>query len=867
MEAFMNTALSFAQRAADLVSRMTKEEKIGQLSFNAPAIQRLGVRAWTWWNEASHGVVPVFHPFKEASSFPVCLALANTWDPALVQRVASAISDEMRAIYNLSGKELDYWCPTVNMGRDPRWGRNDEAFGEDPLLAGKLAAAYVRGIQGEDGTYLKAISTPKHFAVNNSEYNRNSSSSNVDEATLREYFLPVFERCVREGGAKSIMTAYNRVSGIPCSANTHLLQDILYDEWGFDGYTVSDDGAVGDVGPNYNLMWGQPRGHFYGGTMAEACALSLNAGTDICTGNDYAVWLATALEQGMTDEDAMDRALVRCFTTRMALGEFDPKEKLPWHGYGQETICSKENEALAIESAAESLVLLRNEGGLLPLKPDKTKKLLVVGPNAIYRQLGSYSIGGYADTRVSVTPLAGIQALGEQLGFAVSYAKGWHMVEDPIDGGSDRFPVLKRAAQEAGLSLSDYLQERTPEPVKALNRKLMENRAQRAVMEPPKPRHPVTDPDLEKPADALWAETLEKAKEADAVVVIAGTDPGVTSEGRDRATLALPYEQDKKILALKKANPHVAVVLITVGPVTGQFLTKVPAVVWAAYPGESQGTAIASVLFGQVSPSGRSSETWYPSDEDLPHIADYGVKPLDTPNQMGRTYEYWLGQPVYAFGHGLSYAAFRYEGFRLDKAAYKPGDTLSATVTVVNEGTMAAAEVVQLYAKKRGLWDNKPYKKLVAFQKVLLAPGEAREVTLSLPLSDLKFWSYGDEAYRIPQGDWCFWLGRSCGEDAVIASVEAAVSGKWAAPLLNVRLRCPKRLLKVGESAKLQKTAVLEDASRVSAARAQVFSSDERVLAVQGGSVKALAPGLCTLTLRMTRGGVTRESSLSFKVM
>ncbi len=865
MEEYKNTSRSFEERALDLVSRMTLEEKISQLSFDAPAIPRLGIRAWTWWNEASHGVIPVFSPFAEASSFPVCLAMANTWDPALVQEVSSAISDEMRALYNLYGKELDYWCPTVNMGRDPRWGRNDEAFGEDPLLAGRLAAAYVRGIQGEDGKYLKAISTPKHFAANNSEYNRNSASSNLDEATLREYFLPVFESCFREGGAQSVMTAYNRISGVPCSVNEHLLQDILRDEWGFDGYVVSDDGAVGDIGPNYNLMWGQPRGHFYASTMQEGAALALNAGTDICCGNDYKVWLKTALEEGFTTEEALDRALTHAFTARFRLGEFDEKEQLPWHGFGEKDICSEAHAATALKAAEASLTLLKNDGGLLPLQGGG-KKLLVVGPNAIYRQLGSYSIGGYADTRVSVPPLKGIRALGEKLGFTVDYAKGWQILEKPIEGGGNRFPVLERAAQEAGLGMDEYFDARTPEPVKELNRALAARRAERAQLPPPEPRHPVEDPDLGKEDAVLWAEALAKAKTADAVIVVAGTDPSVTSEGRDRATLALPYDQDGKIRELLGVNPRVAVVLITSGPVTGEFLRSAPAVLWAAYAGESQGEAIAKALFGEISPSGRSCETWYNADEELPHIADYGIRPLDTPNQMGRTYQYWLGTPLFPFGHGLGYSEIAYSDFALNRRDFTPNDTLEASVTLENKGSMEAAEVVQLYAKKLGLWQNQAYRKLAAFRKVTLQPGEKRRVTLRLPLCELKVWNTPGARYCVPEGEWYVWLGASAGQDAELAGEKIALSGKWASPLSAVTLRCERRILKPGEEAPLSLTATLLDARRIPTDGAVLSSSDESVLKVENGTVRAGKPGLCTVTMRLTRDGVTKESRLPFLV-
>ena len=299
MYLFEDQSLPFEARAADLVGRLTLEEKFHQLVNTAAPIPRLGIRAWEWWNEASHGVLSSGkQTVKEATSFPTCLAMSQTWNPALIEDAAAAISDEIRAQWNLNGKELDYWCPTVNMGRDPRWGRNDESFGEDPFLAGKLASAYVRGIQGNDPKYLKAVSTPKHFAANNSEYNRCSGSSNMDEATLREYYLPVFERCVREGGAYSIMTSYNRVNGVPSSANRHLIRSILREEWGFKGYIVSDDGAVGDVGPNTGLMFDQLRGQFYGKTMEEACGISLNAGTDICTGIEHNFYLHDAVRAG-----------------------------------------------------------------------------------------------------------------------------------------------------------------------------------------------------------------------------------------------------------------------------------------------------------------------------------------------------------------------------------------------------------------------------------------------------------------------------------------------------------------------------------------------------------------------------------------
>lgn len=866
MHTYLDQSKPFMLRAADLVSQLSLEEKILQLGSSAPAVPRLGIREFNYWNEASHGVIPVFHSFEEASSFPTCLALSSSWNPELVEEVAAAISDEMRALFNINGKELSYWCPTVNMGRDPRWGRNDEAFGEDPLLAGKLAAAYVRGIQGCDEKYLKAVSTPKHFAVNNSEYNRNTGSSNVDEATLREYYLPVFERCFREGGAKSVMTSYNRINGVPASANHFLLQHILYDEWGFNGYSVSDAGAVGDVGPNKNLMWDQVRGHFYAKSMSEACAMSLNAGTDICTGTEYKLSLKEALDKGLTDEAALDRALIRCFTVRMMLGEFDTKETQPYYSLNKKDICSPEHARIAEKAAEESIVLLKNNG-LLPLNTKKIKKLLVIGPNAIYRQLGSYSIGGPADTRVSIPPLKGIKALAESLGISVDYAKGWHITDRPM-GALPGSEVLLREAKEAGKDLKDYLEDRLPEDVKQRNREAEAMREARKNQAPPPPRHPVDDPDLGRDPDELFKEALKKAAKADAVIVIAGTDPSVTSEGRDRATLELPYNQDGKIRRIIEANPNTAVVLISVGPVTGDFIDKTPALLYAVYAGESQGSAIAKVLFGNVNPGGRCSETWYNNDSELPHISEYGIRVHDTMNQMGRTYLYWLGKPKFAFGYGLSYTSFAYSDFSVSKTEADANDTIKVSALVKNTGDRAGYETVQLYVRKINCYDNKPYKQLAGFKKVWLEAGEAKQVEIELPLSELKFWSYLHNRYIVEDGDYRLWFGRSSSEEDIIASADIKVSGTWEAPLSAVTLRCDKRILTAGEEAPYSLSATLMDASHLDTGRLPfvLSSSDESVAAVKDGKIRAVSPGLSLITASLTLKGVTKTSSIPIVV-
>ena len=866
---YEDASLPFEARAADLVSRLTLEEKALQLSHDAPAIPRLNIRAWNWWNEASHGVTPaVVQEFHQATCFPTCLALSQTWNEELVQAVTTVISDEIRALRNTIGKELDYWCPTVNMGRDPRWGRNDENFGEDPYLAGRLAAAYVRGLQGDDPVFLKAISTPKHFAANNSEYNRCNGSSDMDEATLREYYLPVFERCVREGGAWSIMTSYNRIAGVPSSANEHLIREILREEWGFPGYIVSDDGAVGDVGPNTGLMFGMLRGHFYAKTMPEASALCLKAGTDICTGVEHDLYLMQAVKQGLVTEADLDRSLIRIFTARFRLGEFE--ETRPFSGLGEADLCTERAGQLARQAALESLTLLKNEGGLLPVGKD-VRRITVIGPNAIYRQFGSYSIGGNphsdCDTRVSVPPLAGILKEAEAAGIAVDYQKGWNMARHEFRR-PEPTPALLRYAEDAGMTPEEYLKNRVPEGEREFRHSKFAPFLEFMKRPEVPPRHPVEDPFTGKTDEELMESALRSAREADLVIIVAGTDPSVTREGADRLTLELPYGQDGKIRELLAANPRTAVVCVVSGPITGDFLDQAPAVLLATYAGESQGSAIADVLFGRACPGGHLSETWFWRDSDLPPLREYGVRPFDTATERGRTYLYYLGDVRYPFGYGLSYTTFAYEAFRMDREAYDANDTLEISVRVRNTGGMAGAAVPQLYFRKVSLYDNKPLRQLAGFRKVFLQPGESRTVTFRVPAWELKYWNSWRKRFEVEEGRYAFWIGESCEDRGSTAPLEAEIRGSWRAPLSAVTVRCGQSILRPGETAELQTTATRMDASHLDAAVLpfEFESSDATVIRTEGGRITALRPGAVRVTARLTLEGVTREAVLGLCV-
>ena len=390
-------------RILALVAQMTYAEKIQQLQNHAPAIPRLGVAAYEYWSEGLHGVLT-----NGATSFPQAIALASTWDPALLYRVASAISDEARGFNVRDGKGLTYWSPVINMLRDPRWGRYEESYSEDPFLMARMGVAFVRGLQGDDPKYLKVVSTPKHFAANNSEYNRHNGSSDIDEQLLHEYYLPAFEATVVEAGAFSVMSAYNSVNGVPSAANPLLLRDLLRDAWGFKGYVVSDCDAVWDIANS----------HHWTATTTEAAAKALKAGTDLNCGETYPSELQAALDQGLVTEGDVDTALVRVLRARFLLGEFDTNGEVPYRSIGADVIESQANRALALEAARAAVVLLKNDGGLLPLDRRSVQSIAVIGPHGDDVTLGGYS--GNPDHTVSA--LAGLRAKVPRA--AVAYQPG-----------------------------------------------------------------------------------------------------------------------------------------------------------------------------------------------------------------------------------------------------------------------------------------------------------------------------------------------------------------------------------------------------------------------------------------------------------
>ncbi|MFC1739173.1 glycoside hydrolase family 3 C-terminal domain-containing protein [Planctomycetota bacterium] len=551
------------QRVANLVSQMTLEEKVAQMSHHAPAIDRLGVIAYEpipqninlqendeppidqgWWNEALHGVARS----GLATVFPQAIALGSTWDPDLLGEVATAISDEARVYNNLYNKKLTYFSPVVNMLRDPRWGRTEEGYSEDPYLMSRMGVAFVKGMQGNHSKYLKTIATPKHFVANNSEFNRHNGSSNVSERDLREYYLPAFKACIIEGGAFSTMSAFNALNDVPCSANKTLLTDILRNEWGFKGYVVSDCGAVSDI----------VHQHKYITDPAKAVAAAVKAGLDLecefCGDEDsmYDKYLMTALQQGLLKEDDIDTVVKRLFRARFLLGEFDPPKVVPYTAIPVSELNASEHQRLALKAARESIVLLKNENQTLPLNPNAVKSIAVIGPNADEQRLGGYS----GTPPYCITTLEGIKRKVPD-SVTVRFAQGCLLADD----------------NESGIS-----------------------------------------------------EAVELAENSDVAIVVVGTSLQIADEELDTTTLELPGIQRKLIRNVYQANPKTIVVLINGAPLAINRLAEhIPAIIEAWYPGQSGGTAIADCIFGDYNPGGKLPITFYKSADQLPPLEDYDI--------------------------------------------------------------------------------------------------------------------------------------------------------------------------------------------------------------------------------------------------
>jgi beta-glucosidase len=790
---YKNPSLPIEQRVDDLISRMTLEEKVSQMMNGAAAIERLGVPDYEWWNEGLHGVARAGY----ATVFPQAIGLAATWNTDLMFKVADVISTEARAKHHefdrkgdhARYKGLTFWSPNINIFRDPRWGRGQETYGEDPYLTARMGVAFVKGLQGNDPKYFKVIATPKHYAVHSGpEPERHSFDAVASERDLQETYLPAFHATVVEAGAYSVMCAYNRTNSEPCCTSKYL-NDKLRKEWGFNGYIVSDCGAIDDIYLR----------HKYVPTVEEASALAVKAGTDLTCGREYRS-LIKAVKDGLISEADINVAVKRLMTARFKLGMFDPPEMVPYARIPISENDSPAHRQLSLQASRESIVLLKNQNNTLPLKKD-LKSIAVIGPSAdnLSVLLGNYN----GQPTKYVTPLAGIQAKVSSntkvLYSPAMYAPGvvvesipssalselraeyfnnrelkgtpqvispdkeinfdWGAMSPAAGINEDNFSVRwtgKLKAPESGkytIGIAGNGGMRLVVDGQTVIEELQNRRTRSVNKEMTFEAGKSYDLRLEyfenanqyAAAKLMWAppsgdkrlqdEAIEKARQADAVVMVMGITPSVEGEemdvkvegfrGGDRTEISLPKPQEELIKRVQALGKPVVLVLLGGSALAVNWANdNVPAILDAWYPGEEGGTAIADVLFGDYNPAGRLPVTFYKSVDQLPAFTDYGMQ--------GKTYRYFNGAPLYPFGFGLSYSNFKYDGLKLSAKQIRSGETVKVSVNVTNTSSRAGEEVVQLYVKDVQASVPVAIRSLAGIKRIFLKAGEKQTITFTI---------------------------------------------------------------------------------------------------------------------------------------
>ncbi|MFD6534665.1 ricin-type beta-trefoil lectin domain protein [Streptomyces sp. NPDC060184] len=787
---YQDTSYSFEERAADLVARMTLEQKVRQLITNdAPAIPGLGVQGYTYWSEALHGIQSLGNsknagsdtswPVK-ATGFPTSLATSMAWDPALQYEEGSAVSDEARGFLDPSlfgvgrnnlGSSADnygsltYFAPTVNNDRDPLWGRHDESYGEDPYLQAQLGVQFVNGFQGQntDGSsvngYLKAAATAKHYALNNVEDSRTAISSDVNDSQLRDYYTKQFAALIGQAHVAGLMTSYNAINGTPAVANTYTNNRLAKRTYGFAGLTTSDCGGVGTTYklPNDGHDWAPAPWSTNGsktdpqwiddGTgdtvdaRAAGQAFALRSGNDLnCSGDEMTTAnVMEAVRAGLLSEDVLDTALVRVFTVRMRTGEFDPAGSVPYTSIDKSVIQSAAHVDLATRAADASMVLLKNSAlaatgkPLLPLKASAVNKVVVLGGLADTVSLGSY--GNAPDKQISMR----------------------QGITDALRAANPSATVTYDAAGTSTTSTA---------------------------------------------AVTLTSATQAAIKAADAVVVVAGTDQNTASEGKDRSGLALPGNYGSLIDQVAAVgNPNVVLDLQTVGAVDiSARQSKAASIVYSAYNGQSQGTALADVLFGKQNPQGHLTFTWYKDDSQLAGKNSYGLTPAETDGK-GQTYQYFTGTPSYPFGYGLSYTTFSYSAAQTDKSGVTADGTVNVSFDVTNTGNVPGATVAQLYAANSFSVSGTtlPKQRLVGFKNTgVLAPGEKLHITLPVKAADLSVWNPTTSRQTVFPGTWA--LKVASDSATVQSTATVTVSGTLTPKVSTVTVQPGRLVYRAGET-------------------------------------------------------------------
>ncbi|KAG9404456.1 hypothetical protein AC1031_004663 [Aphanomyces cochlioides] len=697
---FCNPDLNIDERVEDLVSHIRDQDVPGLLADNSSGVHIpnvLDLPPYAWWNEGLHGVASspgvIFEkPTVAATSFPQIINLASSFNRTLFHRIGQVIATEARAFHSAGHAGLTFWTPDINIFRDPRWGRGQETPGEDPFLTTEYAVQFVTGLQG-NLSFLQVSACCKHFSAYSQEFHRHELSADVGPQDFADTYFPVFEACIKRANVSSVMCSYNAVNGIPSCADKHLLTDIVRSKWGFDGYIVSDCGAVYDIQFNHN----------YTNTTADTCAKTLEAGTDLNCGSFFQQYLGDALPK--VDREAVRRALRMIFRTLMRLGYFEPHDRQPFSHITIADLDTPEHRALALQAAQQSVVLLKNDAKTLPLDPDAfdaTHRLVLLGPHvhSTIAQLGNYA----------GTP-----------SFIVS----------PAEGVSKFVPAANTDAAEGCAILGDDLDEKAIE--------------------------------------------LAAATATSQVVLFVGINQTIEAEDVDRTHIRLPGRQSELIrkVAAAAAKPIVVVVL-SGGPVDLlEFKQdpKVGSIVYAGYLGQSAGTAIAQVLFGEVNPSGRLTHTFYPASfADQITMEDMHMRPHD--KSPGRTHRFYTGEPVFPFGHGLSYTTFRYG---LHAAATRLDGGVQVTVAVANVGELIGDNVLLCFASPPRA-KGRPLQTLVAFDRVDgIVPGHVYLWKLSLPIESFAL-PNEDGKIEVVEGKWTLHI------DGVTFQVDISNHGNTTVP-------------------------------------------------------------------------------------
>ena len=802
---FWDYKLSFQQRADDLVSRLTLEEKVAQMLNHAPAIERLGIPAYDWWNEVLHGVART--PFK-TTVYPQAIAMAATWDTAALKTMAGQGALEGRAIHNKAielhrtGERylgLTYWTPNINIFRDPRWGRGQETYGEDPFLTAMLGKAFVRGLQGDDPKYLLAAACAKHYAVHSGpEPLRHVFDVDPGDYDLWDTYLPAFKELVTNAHVAGVMCAYNAFKSQPCCGSDQLMIRILRDKWKFNGYVTSDCWGIDDFFKNHKTS----------ANAEEASADAVFHGTDVECGTNAYLSLVQAVKDGKITEEQINTSVKRLFMIRMRLGMFDPPSIVKYAQTPASVLESPSHKALALKMARESIVLLKNDGNTLPLSRS-IKKIAVLGPNAdnsiavlgnyngtpseivtaldgIKRKLGNntevlyeQAINFTNDTLLSYEDVSSRYSIDGKQGFKAEYFSTKDLSGTPVVKTENKIDHFwqEGSAVIADIKANNFSARYTTNFTSAkdgditfeveaddgyrfsVNDKIVMNAWERN-------RWGARRCQLGFKKDSVYKLTLEywqgegkanvrlragsyvktdpdalagRVKDADAIVFVGGISPQLEGEempvsypgfnGGDRTSILLPSVQTAFMKALKATNKPVVFVMMTGSAIATPWESEnIPAIVNAWYGGQSAGTAIADVLFGDYNPSGRLPVTFYKSDNDLPAFEDYSMS--------NRTYRYFKGDALYPFGYGLSYTTFRYDDLRIPASAKNKTD-IPVSVKVSNTGRLDGEEVVQLYISYKDQSLKVPQKALKGFRRISIRAGESTTVRFVLNAESL----------------------------------------------------------------------------------------------------------------------------------